>query len=908
MGVSAAPAELKCGEVQLETVSKSYPSFVVSHFCFCFLLAVPSCQVQEQRNQLSLPGLEVGEDSYSYPETETSQGLGSAWQPSRAWDLLETYSQFPQNKRLLITVAFQIWAQLLKAEVTSDLERLSLLCTAWRQWHAFKRTGPLVSWKRLVEASLQKLRKQVALESLVDALDARAARAQDSHTEATTGAVQKLLTQVSFIAWKSWCQAETYRKEMGEVRDALSSTESCARVMLRDVVTDLHSNYDLLGCMLIFRSWYSLLVNQRHWNCQRGYMAWARLRKDGIPKFTADLETISLLSAAWGQWHLFAKNGPRIKWRHLVQSALQRLGRQVALESLVDALDDRAARWQWENHSQRPILMYDVLAAVWLAWRAWVGESGTGWLARWRRLALTFLRKERHQVALESLVDALDARAARAQDSHTEATTGAVQKLLTQVSFIAWKSWCQAETYRKEMGEVRDALSSTESCARVMLRDVVTDLHSNYDLLGCMLIFRSWYSLLVNQRHWNCQRGYMAWARLRKDGIPKFTADLETISLLSAAWGQWHLFAKNGPRIKWRHLVQSALQRLGRQVALESLVDALDDRAARWQWENHSQRPILMYDVLAAVWLAWRAWVGESGTGWLARWRRLALTFLRKERHQVALESLVDALANADQDIDFIAVQVAGPISALFDLGLVFRCWRLATGHHLAQTSFNSAFSELKIHDSNWLKLQAAFLQWSLEIKSFRQLSRRSLMTGLERAVRLQQCREKKVQREWLLHSTFWAWKSACVGRQCVSDLSHLSPIRLEDSMNSTYLSPKQPEEEDVPLGEHAGQPEEEQAPPTIYQPFITPTSGHTRTDSEEGPRLTTLDLFDQFDLQRPEPISAREEEIQRRIYLKRHFFLEGVMRRWVNQSDFKEVSQTVNSRFRILLGLYIFV
>lgn len=102
-------------------------------------------------------------------------------------------------------------------------------------------------------------------------------------------------------------------------------------------------------------------------------------------------------------------------------------------------------------------------------------------------------------------------------------------------------------------------------------------------------------------------------------------------------------------------------------------------------------------------------------------------------------------------------------------------------------------------------------------------------------------------------------------------------------ALNSTFLSPKQPEEEELPTAlENAGQPEEEQAPapPTVFQPFITPTSAHTRTDSEEH-KLEALDLFDQLDLQRPEPISAREEEIQKRIYLKRHFFLEGVLRRW---------------------------
>eukprot|EP00435_Cladocopium_sp_Y103_P057379 s1353_g19.t1 len=266
----------------------------------------------------------------------------------------------------------------------------------------------------------------------------------------------------------------------------------------------------------------------------------------------------------------------------------------------------------------------------------------------------------------------------------------------------------------------------------------------------------------------------------------------------------------------------------------------------------------------------------------------------------MALESLVDVLAAEGKDIDFL--EDLGPESLmpkLSDLGLVFRCWRLAAGHHFTQTRYKSALTELKLRDANWLQLQAVFLQWGLVVRSMRRASiRKSLMRGLEKAVRLQQCRQSQVQRQWLLHCTFWTWHSWCAGSRpnqledYMSQTSDLSPIHpsegrpqlsVEESMlSSTFLSPKQPEEEEVPteLVEHGGQPEEEQAPPTVFQPFITPTS-HTRTDSAEGPILDRFDLFDQFDLQRPEPVPAREEEIQRRIYLKRHFFLEGVMRRW---------------------------
>ena len=862
------------------------------------------------------------------------------FEENRAWYLLEAVFQHQTRKsgHLIMELAFQAWRrchvdvlalarrkaaellscqrmkqrsftawarlrkELMVLEATSDVERISLLCTAWRQWHVFTQAGPLVSWKRFVQSGLQKLRHQAALESLVDALDARASRAQNSQKEATSGVMHQLLTQMTFIAWKSWWQTEAYCKEMGQVRQALASTESCAKVMLRDVVTDLHSNYDSLGCMLIFRSWYSHLVSQKLWSCQRGFSAWARLRKEGIPEVAADLETVTLLSAAWRQWHLFTKTGPLVSWRRLVQSALQRWSRQVALESLVDALDARAARWQLETYNRRPALLFDVLAEMWSAWRALVGEGGTGCLARWRRLVLAFLRKERHQAALESLVDALDARASRAQNSQKEATSGVMHQLLTQMTFIAWKSWWQTEAYCKEMGQVRQALASTESCAKVMLRDVVTDLHSNYDSLGCMLIFRSWYSHLVSQKLWSCQRGFSAWARLRKEGIPEVAADLETVTLLSAAWRQWHLFTKTGPLVSWRRLVQSALQRWSRQVALESLVDALDARAARWQLETYNRRPALLYDVLAEMWSAWRALVGEGGTGCLARWRRLVLAFLRKERHQVALESLVDVLAaEAGKDFDLLEIDLGpeSPMANLSDLGLVFRCWRLAAGHHFTQTRYKSALTELKLRDANWSQLQAVFLQWGLVVRSMRRASiRKSFMRGLETAMRLQQCCESQVQRQWLLHCTFWTWRSWCAGSrpnhlqdyvfQTTSDLSPIHPsegrpqLSMEESMlSSTFLSPKQPEEEEVPtdLVEHGGQPEEEQAPPTVFQPFITPTS-HTRTDSADGPIVDRLDLFDQFDLKRPEPVPAREEEIQRRIYLKRHFFLEGVMRR----------------------------
>jgi len=568
---------------------------------------------------------------------------------------------------------------------------------------------------------------------------------------------------------------------------------------------------------------------------QRSFTAWARLRKElMVLEATSDVERISLLCTAWRQWHVFTQAGPLVSWKRFVQSGLQKL---------------------------------------------------------------------RHQAALESLVDALDARASRAQNSQKEATSGVMHQLLTQMTFIAWKSWWQTEAYCKEMGQVRQALASTESCAKVMLRDVVTDLHSNYDSLGCMLIFRSWYSHLVSQKLWSCQRGFSAWARLRKEGIPEVAADLETVTLLSAAWRQWHLFTKTGPLVSWRRLVQSALQRWSRQVALESLVDALDARAARWQLETYNRRPALLYDVLAEMWSAWRALVGEGGTGCLARWRRLVLAFLRKERHQVALESLVDVLAaEAGKDFDLLEIDL-GPESTmanLSDLGLVFHCWRLAAGHHFTQTRYKSALTELKLRDANWSQLQAVFLQWGLVVRSMRRASiRKSFMRGLETAMRLQQCCESQVQRQWLLHCTFWTWRSWCAGSrpnqlqdyvfQTTSDLSPIHPsegrpqLSMEESMlSSTFLSPKQPEEEEVPteLVEHGGQPEEEQAPPTVFQPsFITPTS-HTRTDSAEGPIVDRLDLFDQFDLKRPEPVPAREEEIQRRIYLKRHFFLEGVMRR----------------------------
>eukprot|EP00438_Fugacium_kawagutii_P008343 Skav233357 [mRNA] locus=scaffold394:549866:556044:+ [translate_table: standard] len=592
-----------------------------------------------------------------------------------------------------------------------------------------------------------------------------------------------------------------------------------------------------LTLALIFRAWRIQLKQLASLSCHRCFLAWAVL--------------------------------PRLK---------------KGLEATVDPSPTRMELERGNQSHQRPILLHDVLVGVWFRWRGLVGDGGKGCLARWRRLLLALLGKERRQLALESMVDALDARASQTQDAHTESASGEIQKLLTQVAFISWKSWWQAESYRNEVGQVKQALSSTESCAKVMLRDVVSDLQSNYDLLGLVLIFRSWYSLLVSQKLWNCQRGFIGWTRLRKDcAIPEFTSDLESITLLSAAWRHWHIFTRNGPLESWRRVVRSALQRLSRQVALESLVDALDARAEHLQLERghqSNQRPILLHDVLVEIWSTWRDLVGDGGKGCLARWRRLLLALLGKERRQLALESLVDALDARASHRQNRAISVSAASSPLPEvLLLVFRCWRLAVGNDQTQSRFRGALSELKVSDTNWLHaravlVQAAFLGW----KSLRGESKR----------------------HWqLLQSSFGSWRSRCVGcrqlgSQSSADLSPIHPSEPSDSqheesltstacregpaLNSTFLSPKQPEEEELPTAlENAGQPEEEQAPapPTVFQPFITPTSAHTRTDSEEH-KLDTFDLFDQLDLERPEPISAREEEIQKRIYLKRHFFLEG--------------------------------
>ena len=870
---------------------------------------------------------------------------------------------------------FIAWARLRKDDMipdfTPDLGRMGLLSAAWRQWHLFAKSGPLVAWRRLAQlalqrlcrqvaleslvdaldmrasqrhlemcmhppdsshdglatiwvawravvgdggtgciarwrhlvlASLRKLQHQVALEGLVDALDARASRAHDMQKQTTTVVIDKLLVQVAFIAWRSWWQASEHQREMGQVRQALSSTESCAKLMLRDVVADLNANSELLGCMLIFRSWYFLVLSHKLGSCQRGFIAWARLRKDDmIPDFTPDLGRMGLLSAAWRQWHLFAKSGPLVAWRRLAQLALQRLCRQVALESLVDALDMRASQRHLEMCMHPPDSSHDGLATIWVAWRALVGDGGTGCIARWRHLVLASLRKLQHQVALEGLVDALDARASRAHDMQKQTTTVVIDKLLVQVAFIAWRSWWQASEHQKEMGQVRQALSSTESCAKLMLRDVVADLNANSDLLGCMLIFRSWYFLLLGHKLGSCQRGFIAWARLRKDHmIPDFTPDLGRMGLLSAAWRQWHLFAKSGPLVAWRALVQAALQRLSRHVGLlESLVDALDMSTPQGHLETCSD---FLHDGLAKVWVAWCSLVGAGGTGYLARWRHLVLASLRKLQHQVALEGLVDAVsaqaARAEAADDWLGG--LGAFGALPpDLAVIFRCWGLTTKHNARQRQCQNVWSQVTLRDANFLHLQAAFQQWGLEVKSLQAASRR-LLSRLERAVGLGRHASGATLRV-LLKAVFGSWRSQCHSRpnhDGVSQIS-LSPIRPSgtplrhlsaesSSRSSTFLSPKQPEEEEVPTDlveavDCGGQPEEEQAPQVgVFQPFYTPSlpslSGHTRADSE--PRLDTLDLFDQLEIERPEPISAREEEIQKRIYLKRMPVIRDVMRR----------------------------
>ena len=867
---------------------------------------------------------------------------------------------------------FIAWARLRKDDMipdfTPDLGRMGLLSAAWRQWHLFAKSGPLVTWRRLAQLALQRLRRQVALESLVDALDmrasqkhlemcmyprdsshdglatiwvawralvgdggtgylarwrhlvltslrklqhqvaleglvdaldARASRAHDMQKQTTTVVIDRLLVQVAFIAWRSWWQASEHQREMGQVRQALSSTESCAKVMLRDVVADLNANSELLGCMLIFRSWYFLLLGHKLGSCQRGFIAWARLRKDDmIPDFTPDLGRMGLLSAAWRQWHLFAKSGPLVTWRRLAQLALQRLRRQVALESLVDALDMRASQKHLEMCMYPRDSSHDGLATIWVAWRALVGDGGTGYLARWRHLVLTSLRKLQHQVALEGLVDALDARASRARDMQKQTTTVVIDRLLVQVAFIAWRSWWQASEHQREMGQVRQALSSTESCAKVMLRDVVADLNANSELLGCMLIFRSWYFLLLGHKLGSCQRGFIAWARLRKDDmIPDFTPDLGRMGLLSAAWRQWHLFAKSGPLVAWRTLVQGALQRLSRHVGLlESLVDALDMRTPQGHLETYSD---FLHDGLATIWVAWRALVGDGGTGYLARWRHLVLASLQKLQHQVALEGLVDAVsaqaARAEAADDWLGG--LGAFGAPPDMAVIFRCWGLTTKHNARQRQCQKVWSQVKLRDANFLHLQATFLQWGLEVKSLQAASRR-LLSRLDRAVGLGRHASGATLRI-LLKAVFGSWRSQCLSRphhDGVSQIS-LSPIRPSgtplrhsaesSSRSSTFLSPKQPEEEEVPTdlveAVDGGQPEEEQTPQVgVFQPFYTPSlpslSGHTRADSE--PRLDTLDLFDQLEIERPEPISAREEEIQKRIYLKRMPVLRDVMRR----------------------------
>eukprot|EP00435_Cladocopium_sp_Y103_P058242 s1353_g20.t1 len=143
----------------------------------------------------------LDEYSQSYTDSESSesdqttlelQGIEDPmylheFQENRAWYLLETFFQHQTRKsgHLIMEFAFQAWrrchldvlatrnkaaelvscrtvqrsftawAQLRKdviLEATSDVERISLLCTAWRQWHGFTQAGPSVSWKWLWRA------------------------------------------------------------------------------------------------------------------------------------------------------------------------------------------------------------------------------------------------------------------------------------------------------------------------------------------------------------------------------------------------------------------------------------------------------------------------------------------------------------------------------------------------------------------------------------------------------------------------------------------------------------------------------------------------------------------------------------------------------------------------------------
>ena len=286
--------------------------------------------------------------------------------------------------------------------------------------------------------------------------------AVESKDQMSSQWIEKLLMQLSFRSWKFSLSLSQHGKQVEVLKHALTNTEAFAKVMLRDVTEELHTDSDKLLCLLIFRLWRSLPA----------LLSESLNRLKSLKRYESIMGQ-DVTRAVWQEWLALVQTSPVIFWKRLVRLLLRRWKREVALESLVDALDSRAKR------------LYD---------------EASDPVADWEHLVGTSLRKHRQQRALESVVDALDARALRTQMVQNQVSSQWAEKLLMQLSFRSWKFFLSLTQQGKQVDVLKHALTNTEAFAKVMLRDVTEGLHTDADKLLCLLIFRLWRSLSVNCR------------------------------------------------------------------------------------------------------------------------------------------------------------------------------------------------------------------------------------------------------------------------------------------------------------------------------------------------------------------------------------------------------------------------
>eukprot|EP00913_Durusdinium_trenchii_P035870 g33567.t1 len=460
---------------------------------------------------------------------------------------------------------------------------------------------------------------------------------------------------------------------------------------------------------------------------------------------------------------------------------------------------------------------------------------------------------------------------------------------------------------------------------------------------------------------WRKERCFIAWCEVMdmlqrgKQLERSERSELELLTRMTfmgdlvprAVLHRWQVLAARSPQRSWKRLVLGSRQKHRKQLALESLVDALDARARKTQ-------------------------LG----GPLACWARLVARSLQKLRQQWALESLVDAL-----DARATAARVAS--STCPDEEEAAKSARLTTRwveQLLVQVSFTSWKSsslaaqhgrELGEHSERW-QLQRILKEWCAEKQ--RRSTRRWLQAEMQQAVkaqhcevlravlkcwRLLSCKEKAARREalqvsfscwrcfssgsraatadsraaprpraeptqpaercevpsallWRLWSSWreavrmrrltlrWAqawcrsrhreWLRRCFRHWCEAErsASDVSPIPVEEAvtdLGDEMLEgsfAKQPEEEDLPLEPEEGvQPEEEQAPPTVFQPLFEPVTAQPATawPMPAWP-VAASDPWRELGVELPAAQSPRREELEKRTYLKRMPILREVMRR----------------------------